>query len=105
MEYQRLTDAQWEEVSWLLPEQERGRPRTRDREMLDAILYLLWKGCKWEELPPEFPPRASVHRRFKVWSKAKVFDKLLRQLRKQFPFNDLYHLDASIKAAKKGGIK
>lgn len=103
MGYQRLSDAQWEDICWLLPKQERGRPRTRDREMMDAILYILWSGCRWEELPADFPPRASVHRRFKVWSKAGVFEKLLQRLRKGLPQSELYHLDASVRAAKKGG--
>jgi transposase len=103
MRYQPLTDEQWEAVCWLLPVQERGRPRTRDRQILNAIVYLLWTGCRWDELPPEFPPRATVHRRFKVWAKAGFFEKLFRQLKQHLPPSAVYHLDASAKAAKKGG--
>lgn len=103
MSYRTLTDEEWADISWLLPEQERGRPRTRDREMLDAILYVLWSGCRWEDLPEYFPPRATVHRRFKVWSKAGFFEKMLRMLKKRLPESEVYHLDASVKAAKKGG--
>ena len=105
MGYCALTDEQWNDVCWLLPEQERGRPRTRDRDMLNAILYVLHTGCRWYELPDYFPPRASVHRRFKVWSKAGVFDKMLRQLKKRLDPSDIYHVDASVKAAKKGAKK
>lgn len=103
MGYQRLTDEQWEDICWLVPRQERGRPRTRDRQMLDAILYVLWTGCRWEELPSTFPPRASVHRRFKVWSKAGFFEKVFKRLKKRLPQSEVYHLDASVRVAKKGG--
>ena len=47
------------------PAQVMGRPRKwSDRDCLDAILYLLYSGCRWSELGPEFPPRSTVHDRF-----------------------------------------
>ena len=105
MSYQPLTDEQWEKVAFLIPEQEMGRPRTRDREILDAILYILYNGCPWGALPASFPPRATVHRRFKVWSKAGFFKKVLRELKKSLPEQDIYYLDSSLAMAKKGATK
>jgi len=104
MGYRALTDEQWEEVSWLLPEQPIGRPRRRDREVFDAILYVLSTGCRWEELPKSFPPKSTVHYRFKQWSKAGVFEKVFKHLRRHFPKTEVYHLDTTLKPAKKGGL-
>lgn len=109
MGYQRLTDAQWERVSFFLPEQERGRPRGRDREMLDAILYVLVTDCRWSELPAEFPHRATVHHRFQVWAKCGFFKKVLRELKRMALAAEgerrQFHLDSTLKRAKKGEIK
>lgn len=44
-----LTDAEWALLQPLLPPpSRRGRPRRVDlREVVNAILYLLWTGCGW----------------------------------------------------------
>lgn len=108
MSYQPLTDAQWERVSFFLPEQERGRPRKRDREILDAILYVLSTDCRWSELPAHFPHRSTVHHRFQVWAKSGFFKKVLRELKRMAIEEEAkkqYYLDSSLKRAKKGVIK
>lgn len=102
MAFQPLSDAQWERLAFFIPEQEMGRPRTRDREILDAILYVLSTDCRWCELPERFPPKSTVHKRFQEWAKARFFEKALRELGKDLPASDVYHLDSSLKAAKKG---
>lgn len=62
-------DAEWAQIAALLPARRRlGRPRQWDlREIVDAILYLLWTGCQWRALPREFPPRATVQGYFYRW--------------------------------------
>lgn len=102
MAYQKLTDQQWEMLEHLVPVQHMGRPRTRNREMLDAILYVLSTGCRWEELPGDFPPKSSVHSRFKQWAQTGFFKQVLRYLRRSLPESTVYHLDSTLKAAKKG---
>lgn len=104
MGYRRLTDEEWDEVEWLLPHNDRGRPGTRDREILEGILYVLSTGCRWEELPKDFPPKSTVHYRFKVWAKMGVFEKIFKHLRRHFPKTEVYHLDTTAKMAKKGGL-
>ena len=103
MSYKPLTDEQWEDIAWLIPIQETGRPRGRDREIFEAISYVLSTGCRWEELPDRFPPKSTVHKRFQIWSEAGFFEKAFRRLRWSFPPSSVYHLDASAKSAKKGG--
>ena len=57
-----LTDAEWALVVPLIrPAKRGGRPRSVDvREVLNAILYLLWTGCQWKALPKDLPPRSTV---------------------------------------------
>ena len=105
MSFRALSDAQWERISFFIPEQEMGRPRTRDRQILNAILYVLSSGCRWCELPAWCPPKSTVHRRFQAWAKSRFFEKALRELAKELPESETYHLDSSLKAAKKGAIR
>jgi transposase len=102
--YKRLTDAQWEYIEIVFPEQLRGKPRTHsDRECLDALRYLLETGCQWCNLPEGFPPKSTVHDRLILWKRQKIFTKLLLRLRRKLPQSaEVYHLDATIKMAKKG---
>ena len=57
MAYKPLTDSQWAFIEPHIPKQKMGRPRTRNREILEAILFVLSTNCRWEELPPCFPPK------------------------------------------------
>jgi putative transposase len=46
----------------------RGRPRIhRQREILDAVFYVLKSGCPWRLLPREFPPWETVYCWFRKW--------------------------------------
>jgi transposase len=104
MPWKPLTDLQWAVIEPLIPKQKRGRPRSRDREILDAILFVLWTGIRWEELAPGFPPKSTVHDRFQVWLAEGFFERLFEALRALKPPTDgcLYYLDATIKSAKGG---
>jgi transposase len=42
MAYKPLTDSQWELIEPHIPKQKMGRPRTKNREILQAILYMLF---------------------------------------------------------------
>lgn len=103
MAWRKLNDAEWAIVEPLVPKQRRGRPRTRDREILDAVLYLLFTGIRWAELPESFPPVTTVFDRFKVWAKAGFFEKLFNVLRRKPPQQGkIYYLDSTVRTAKKG---
>jgi len=49
------------------------RPRRRNihdlKDIVDAILYLNVNGCKWADLPHDFPPPTSVSHHYRKWSK------------------------------------
>ena len=54
-----LTDEQWEEIAPLYTGM---RSCTwNKRELTDAVLYLVDSGCKWRQLPHDFPPYSTVH--------------------------------------------
>ena len=58
-----LTDAQWEKIAPLLPKPRKsrhgGRPRAKDRKVLEGILWILRSGARWQDLPGEFPAPAT----------------------------------------------
>mgnify|MGYP006228832977 CR=1 FL=1 len=100
----RLNDEQWEFIEYYLPEQHMGRPRTRDKECFEAALYVLKTGCQWEMLPKEYPPKSTVHKRYLVWKKARVFYRLFRKTRCTDPAQAIYHIDSTIRIAKRGQV-
>jgi len=67
-----LTDAQWELIEPLIPEQrltkKGGRPRSVDmREVLNTIFYLNRSGCQWDMLPHDLLPKSTVYDYFARW--------------------------------------
>jgi len=98
----RLNNEQWTFIQEFLPEQHMERPRSRDKECFEAILYVLKTGCQWELLPGEYPPKSTVHRRYLIWKKARVFYRLFRKTRCKEPGQAVFHMDATIRLAKRG---
>jgi transposase len=64
-----LTDAEWALIALMIPPARRGgRPRDVNvREVVNALLYVLWTGCQWKALPKEFPPKSTAHYYFTLW--------------------------------------
>jgi putative transposase len=59
-----LNDTQWFLIAPLLPQKQsmRGRPRTwTERDILDAILYIVRGGCGWRLMPHDLPPWQTVY--------------------------------------------
>jgi|SRR3982750_1397260 transposase len=104
MPWKPLNDKQWEFIEPLIPKQRMGRPRSRNREILDAILFVLSTNIRWEEMPPGFPAKMTVYDRFRVWVQDGFFELLFERVKAIKPPTDkrLYYLDATIKSAKKG---
>lgn len=48
-----LTDKQWSEIESLFVGMREYK--YSKRELLNAVLYLVDNGCKWRNLPPDFP--------------------------------------------------
>ena len=103
MSYRRLNEQEWVLVWACFPDQVMGRPRKwSDLDCLDAILYLLHSGGRWSELGPDFPPRSTVHDRFSLWARTGVLTKIFKRLRRKLPLGKVFHIDSTVKPAKKG---
>jgi transposase len=64
-----MIDAEWALVAPLIPPAKSGgRRRSIDeREVLNAIFYLLWTGCQWKALPKDLPPKSTVYDYLDLW--------------------------------------
>jgi len=75
-----LTDAQWELIEHLFPVQTTGRPRLDDRQVFNGILWVLYSGAAWRDLPERYGTWQTVYSRFRRWQESGVFDRILRRL-------------------------
>jgi transposase len=79
-----LTDAQWDRLRPLLPAQRArtGRPARDHRTILSAILWVLRTGAPWRDLPERFGPWATAWSRFRRWTAAGVWARVLSVLQR-----------------------
>ncbi len=108
-----LSDAQWEVIQPLLREKTRGdgrgRPWREARAVLDGVLWILRTGARWRDLPREYPPYQTCHRRFQQWVREGRLERILRALaddllaRGALDLEEAF-IDASFSSAKKGAI-
>ena len=79
MGYRLLTDELWDFVQPLLPvvppSPKGGRPRCSDRQVFEALLFILKTGIQWQELPtPAFGVSGSTcWRRACFWAEHEVW--------------------------------
>ena len=80
-----LTDEEWRNIEYLIPEaHEGGRPRSADmREIINAIRYLLRAGCAWRLLPHDLPPWQTVYGYFHRFLEDGTWENILVRLREQ----------------------
>lgn len=78
-----LTDAQWEELSPLIPPAKPGgHPRTVEmREVINGILYVLRSGCTWRMMPHDLPPWGTVWGYFRRFRKDGTWEHIHDALR------------------------
>ena len=76
----RIPDELWARIEPLLPpkrpQPKGGRPWSSDRQVMDAIFYVLRTGIQWKALPRSMGSGSTAHRRFQQWEKAGVFRRL-----------------------------
>jgi len=77
-----LSDAQWEQVSPLLPGKvgDPGRTGTDNRLFLEAVLWIVRTGSPWRDLPETFGNWNSVFQRFRRWALKGVFETIFKSL-------------------------
>ena len=74
-----LTDKQWEEIAPLY----KGMRNCTwsKRELTNAVLYLVDSGCKWRQLPHDFPPYSTVHSFYRRARWDKILEHLVKKTR------------------------
>ena len=82
MAWRRLTEQQWKAIRVHLPQPKvsprGGRPRVDDRRCLEGILWTLWTGAQWRELPRRYGRPSTCWRWRKPWEETGVLLKLWR---------------------------
>ncbi|MGP3637925.1 IS5 family transposase [Streptomyces sp. 24-1644] len=76
-----LTDAAWERIEPLLPRVDgRGRPWRDHRQVVNGVLWRLWTGAPWRDLPERYGPWQTVYERFARWEADGTWAKLLEHV-------------------------
>ncbi len=75
-----LTDTAWKHIKLILKESGRIYNKYEHRNTLEGILYRMRTGVQWRDLPSEFGIWNTVYRRFNLWSKKGILEKLFLYL-------------------------
>ena len=90
-----LSDKDWEKLKQVLKDSGRVYNKYEHRNTLEGILYRMRTGIQWRDLPPEFGLWNTVFRRFNLWSKKGILQKLFEQLAAEHDAEWLF-IDGSI---------
>lgn len=112
MARRELRNDQWNHIKDLLPGKasDPGRTSKDNRLFVDAVLWIARTGAHWRELPASFGAWNSVFQRYNRWSKARVWERVFRQLSRDPDF-EYVMIDSTIvrahqhAAGAKGGLK
>ena len=77
-----ITTTEWNRIKDLLPPErsgKKGRPRKDNRNMLNAMLWIVRSGCQWRELPEYYGSWQSVYSRFRKWEKDGIFEAIFKE--------------------------
>jgi putative transposase len=80
-----LTDRQWQVIEPRLPAPKSGpgkpgRPPYNQRQLVNAVRYVVKTGCQWRQLPSDFGCWQTVYGYFNRWSQTKVWQDIMDQL-------------------------
>src|SRR4028119_875079 len=111
MAWKKLSQKQWQAIQEHLPEPkpkpQGGRPPADDRQCFEGILWILWTGAPWSELPERYGKPSTVHRRLCQWAEQGVLLNLWRAFLSQLDekgmirWNECF-VDGTFVPAKKG---
>ena len=111
MAWRAVSDKQWKLIEAQLPKRKTnpkgGRPRLSDRQCFEGILWILWTGAPWSELPDRYGSKSAVHSRLSEWAESGVLLNLWRAFLDQLNdarkirWNECF-VDGMFVTAKKG---
>ena len=111
-----MSDLYWltdEQMARLVPyfPKSHGKPRVDDRRVLSGIIFVNRNGLRWRDAPSAYGPHKTLYNRWKRWSEAGVFVRMMEGLsgaqteRRTVMIDATYlkaHRTASSLAVKKG---
>lgn len=113
MKLWEISDAFWERVEPLIPQQMRdpdrvyrrtaggGRKPMEPRKVLSAIIYVLRTGIQWKSLPKElYGSPSSIHAYFKKWEAQGFFEELWKKGLAEFEEMKGIHWEWTVDKAK-----
>lgn len=112
MTWRHLTEKQWAKVRPHLPppkpKPKGGRPPLDDRRCFEGLLWVLWTGAPWSELPRRYGSKSAVHRRLSQWARDGTLLRLWRAFLAELSDRDKIRwdecfIDGTFVVAKKGG--
>jgi transposase len=77
-----ITSEQFEKIKDSLPIQ-RGNVTLPNLQVVNAILFIAERGCKWRGLPERFGKWHSVYTRLNRWSKNGVLERVFEKLQQE----------------------
>ena len=76
-----LDDHQWSLIQDAFPKTSHGRAWRDHRIVVNGILWILFSGACWRDLPERYGPWQTAHGRLSRWRKDGTWDRILRKLR------------------------
>lgn len=74
-----LTDEQMARLEPYFPKSH-GKPRVDDRRVLSGIIFVNRNGLRWRDAPAAYGPHKTLYNRWKRWSEAGVFVRMMEGL-------------------------
>ncbi len=92
-----LGDEQWLKIEGMLPGRKGsvGRPARDNRLFIEGVLYRYRSGIPWRDLPERYGDFRVVHKRFSLWSKKGVWEKIFKVLGEEWD-NEYAMIDSTI---------
>ena len=80
-----LTDKQWNKIKDMLPSNGRPGNQWKDhRLVINGILWILKNGAPWRSLPSQYGSWKTVFKRFRLWTRQGLWDRILDRLQSDF---------------------
>jgi len=75
-----MSDRQWAALEPLIPMNRCGVKPRRNREVISGIVHILKVGCRWRDCPGVYGPHTTIYNRFNRWSRAGIWQTMLKAL-------------------------
>jgi len=92
-----LRDEEWAKIEHMLPGRKGsvGVTAKDNRLFIEGVLYRYRSGIAWRDLPERYGDFRVVHKRFSLWSKKGVWEKVFKELSKETD-NEYAMIDSTI---------